>query len=136
MISRAKVHGKMLFQRTWNEGFQCSCLDVLIKSCCRRSARFAPPASVKQFLSLLKSCGKILQFAPAWNQDLSQKSCALSSTQRIQRRTNRLDASRPDGAPSTISQLSLSVKARRAKWSCSLFTRTSSTGCAPSGPKC
>ena len=39
----------MLFQLAWNEGFKCSCLDVFIKSCCRRSARGigapVPPAS-------------------------------------------------------------------------------------------
>ena len=43
------VHAKMLFKLTWNVGFKCSCFDVFIKSCCRRSFRGigepVPPAS-------------------------------------------------------------------------------------------
>ena len=45
------VHGKMLFQLTRNNGFKCGCIDVLIKSCCRRSTRFAPLVSANLFFT-------------------------------------------------------------------------------------
>ena len=77
------VHGKMLFQLAWNEGLKCSCLDVIIQSCCHRSARIASFVSARKFLPLLESCGKNLQFAPIWNEGVSQKCSAFSSTQRI-----------------------------------------------------
>ena len=123
----------MLFQLAWNEGFKCSCLEVFIKSCCRRSARGigapVPPAS--------RVLRDDLQFAPIWTQEFSQKCSALSSTQRIPRRTKRHSASRPDGAaPRTVSKLSLPVKAKSATWTYSFFSRKSSTGSSPSGPNC
>ena len=80
---RTTFHDKMLFQLTRNDSCKCSCLDLLIQRCCRRSTRFAPFVSADKFFPFLKSCGKILQFAPIWNQDLSQKSSSFSSTQRI-----------------------------------------------------
>ena len=67
-------HGKMLFQLTRNKGFKCGCLDVIKWGCCRRSTRFAPLVSDDQVFPFLRSCGKILQFASIWNQDLSRKS--------------------------------------------------------------
>ena len=99
------VHGNLLFQFTRNKSFKCGCLDVLIKSCCRRSTRFAPLVSADQFFPFLKSCGNVMQCASIWNLDLSQKRSA-PSLRGSQRQTNRLNASRPDGAvPRTISKL-------------------------------
>ena len=73
----------MLFPLVWYTDFKCGCLDVLIKSYCRLSTRFAPFVSADKFFPSLMSCGKILQSASIWNQDLSQESSGgLSSTQR------------------------------------------------------
>ena len=98
------VDGKILFQLAWNEDFKCSCLDVFIKRCCRRSARIA-------FVSahpLVESCAKVLQVAPIWKQDLSQKCSALPPLRGSQRRTKRRSASRRAGAASrAMSKLSL-----------------------------
>ena len=52
----------MLFHLTRTKGFKCSCLDVTIQSCRRRSTRFAPFVSADQFFPFLKSCGKVMQF--------------------------------------------------------------------------
>ena len=60
-------------------------------------------------------CGRILQFAPIWYQDLSQERHALSSTQRIPNTDQTSQrSSKPDGAaPGTMSTLSFSVKAKK-----------------------
>ena len=102
------VHGKMLFQLTRNEGFKCSCLDVFIKRCSRRSAGLAPFVSANQFLPLLKSGGKILQFAPVWTKNCRSRALRMPPLRGSQRRTNCRSPSRPYGAAlRTMSQLSL-----------------------------
>ena len=77
------VYSKMMFQLTRNESFECSCLDVSSS----RNADLVPLDLLLSYRrtssSHFKSCGKILQFAPIWNQDVSQKSSAHSSSQRI-----------------------------------------------------
>ena len=101
-------HSKKLFHLTGNEGFKCSCLD------------FSPRAAVvvpldlllsyrrNQFLQLLESCGKFLQFAPTWETRLvAEMLLRFPPLRGYQRRTNRHSSSRPEGAaPRTIFEAS------------------------------
>ena len=108
------VHGKILFQLTRNKGFECSLsssravvvapLDLLFSYRRTSSSYFSSPVgrSCKLHRSGINIiCNGALRFP---------------LPRGTQRRTNRLNASRPDvAAPRTKSKLALSVNARCAK---------------------
>ena len=109
-----KVHGKMLFQIAWNS----SGAAVLMSS---------PGAAVVVPLDLLLSyrrtssshvsspAGRSCSVQRSGNRICRRSALRFPPLRGFQRRTNRLNASRPDGAaPRTMSKLSLSVKSESA----------------------
>ena len=89
MISRA-IHGKMLFQLTRNKGIERGSLDVFVESC-RRSARFAPA----HFSS---PAGRSCSSHRSGTTICRRRALHFPPHRGSQRRTNRLNACRPDGA--------------------------------------
>ena len=120
------AHGKILFQLAWVESFRRSCLDVFIKSCCRRSACVA---------SYRRTSSSPLSRVP----QESLVVCTDLETVFVARALcDFFHSDNPNGGPNVSaprdlmellqgrSILSESVKAKSATWACLLFSRMSS----------
>ena len=127
----------MFLQLTRNTGFKCGCPDVLIKSFLSSfhsiwSSRIGGPVLPISRV-LLENLALCIDQEPRF---VAEKLCTFLHSEGPIDGPTVLNASRPGAAPRTISKLSLSVNARSATFTCSLFSWTSSTGSAPIGPNC